>query len=271
MISIIYLKVRYEINLNMESIKFRYKKGKFYMIGINELTEFVNENEIENKIINKFEKSFQDYIKKNKQKINKIFTYAELKRENISNVSLFRVFLEIDDWLNDKNTYIIVLSTICDLENDEIGYYKLFYNLTGEYIGDEIIIDAIEHNPYKVVLSRVNEGALHNFLCVDKINQFVKKYEIEKQIINCFWKCFNNYKNYPDNKENFLQSFSDYEDNLINICLDKVSLQINEINSIADENIVAHSFINFKNEEIGYYKLFYNLSGEIIDDVLVIY
>lgn len=241
------------------------------MIGINELTKFINENEIEKKILNKFEKSFQDYIKKNKQKINEIFTDTELKREDISNVSLFRVFLEIDDWLNTKNTYIIVLSTICDLDDDEIGYYKVFYNLSGEYIGDEITIDAIDHNPSKVVLAQMHEGGLHNFSCIDKINQFLKKYDIETQIIYCFWECFNNYKNDPDNKENFLQSFSKYEDHLISICLDKVSLQINEINSIADENIVAFSFINFKNKEIGYYKLFYNLYGEIIDDVLVIY
>ncbi|SHH36909.1 hypothetical protein [Tepidibacter thalassicus] len=101
------------------------------------------------------------------------------------------------------------------------------------------------------------------------LRKFAKQHKIEKEIVNRFWKCFENYQN--SKKEEFLEFFPNYKKNLINVGLYRLALQINEWPDIGNENIIAYSPITFNGNEVGMYKLIYDLSGEIIDDVFVIY
>ncbi|MGG4499043.1 hypothetical protein [Brevibacillus reuszeri] len=109
------------------------------------------------------------------------------------------------------------------------------------------------------------------------LKQWCLTHEVETRSINSFWNGFRNYQS--EVTEEFNSVFGvDFKTEDLTISLKEVALFIDRW----DENItyedISYGFdyvasyipIVYKNKKLGWYKLLFNLDGEIFDDFFVI-
>ncbi|MEK4046905.1 hypothetical protein NSU18_25170 [Paenibacillus sp. FSL H8-0048] len=99
------------------------------------------------------------------------------------------------------------------------------------------------------------------------INEWARSFDVESTALSYCLKCVNNY--FKDSPEDVKLYFGEY-------CSEKLKLELKKIYVIIDwreseySHIVALVPIVYDGKEIGRYELFFRMSGEIYDDLLVV-
>ena len=107
-----------------------------------------------------------------------------------------------------------------------------------------------------------------------ELKQWIKENNIRQRTIESFWRCFANYK--TDNPNQYAEYFSDFDKDSLVLWMNKIVLKImnwdnfEEEGNHNDEYVEAYLSIEYKNEDIGYYSLLFNFSGESFDDYFVL-
>ncbi|MDQ2087658.1 hypothetical protein RBH29_14600 [Herbivorax sp. ANBcel31] len=104
---------------------------------------------------------------------------------------------------------------------------------------------------------------------VKELKKFMKKYNIEAKGVEYFYDYFNEYKN--EHPEEFNELFDCYDSSKIETWLHSVSLKGYNWPELDYCNVVIELKVLYNDEEIGVYQLFYDLNGNITDDVLRIH
>ena len=103
---------------------------------------------------------------------------------------------------------------------------------------------------------------------------WVNEQNVWQRTIDGFWHCFENYK--KEETEEYEQYFHDFHSDLLTLCKSQVALKIKDWNSIDNEYNENLEFVEavldlfYKDENIGYYSLLFNFSGETFDDYFVL-
>lgn len=85
-----------------------------------------------------------------------------------------------------------------------------------------------------------------------------------------FWVCFENYK--KEDPEEFTEYFGDFDRAFLILKKEQIALKIkNDPPSIEHEEYVeAYIDLEYKEDDIGYYSMLFNFSGESFDDYFVL-
>ncbi|TVX93799.1 hypothetical protein [Paenibacillus agilis] len=107
----------------------------------------------------------------------------------------------------------------------------------------------------------------------NELKEWANNNDIKKQVVDCFWKCLENYMN--EDPSEFEEYFKEYNSELIELVYYKLSMSIRNWDTFETDYNENCEFIEviikiqYNNKYIGYYKLLYNFGGEIFDDYLV--
>jgi len=111
--------------------------------------------------------------------------------------------------------------------------------------------------PYELMDDTVE---LKNWITINRVEEKVKE---------SFEECFQSYR--IASPDEFSSYFGEFEASLLEIKMQKICLNINDWRESEEEQIVAFAPIIYKEEELGIYKLFFDLDGQITDDVMIMY
>lgn len=100
------------------------------------LEKLVKDNEIENRSICMFWKSFEDY---KEEESNEFFQVFNNYIKEVLRISIKEISLTIMDWPECRRVNIITCIPVI-YNNTEVGVYKAVYALTGEVEDDYLVI-----------------------------------------------------------------------------------------------------------------------------------
>ncbi|QGQ93780.1 hypothetical protein EHS13_02100 [Paenibacillus psychroresistens] len=108
---------------------------------------------------------------------------------------------------------------------------------------------------------------------INELRKWSLENEIEKKSIDGFWYCFNNYKN--DDPQECREVFGeDFDESQLNIQLKNVALFIDRWDESKEYDAISYQFdyavsyipIEYKNKNLGVYRMLFKLNGESFDD-----
>lgn len=105
-------------------------------------------------------------------------------------------------------------------------------------------------------------------ITTEDFKRWVDKNNIQDRTFENFKKCFEDYR--KEYIEEFNEYFSDFDYNYLEIHLEGIDLRIKNPYDAEGDKIISNVFILYNNNYVGKYKLIFNLSGDIIDDVFVL-
>lgn len=102
---------------------------------------------------------------------------------------------------------------------------------------------------------------------VKELKEFLQKHDIESNVVKYFYEYFNSYRD--EESEEFNEVYKNYDLSKIETCIYSVILRRYNWPEFDYCNIVITLRVKCGDKKIGDYKLFYELNGEIVDDMLV--
>jgi hypothetical protein len=100
-----------------------------------------------------------------------------------------------------------------------------------------------------------------------KFKIWIEKNNIINQTFSNFKECFELYQKQQPNE--FFKNFGEFSDSKLEVYLYSIDLRVNCLESIDDE-IISTIRIRYDGKYLGQYRLVFDLSGNIVDDVFVI-
>ncbi|WP_429843377.1 hypothetical protein [Brevibacillus sp. FIR094] len=109
------------------------------------------------------------------------------------------------------------------------------------------------------------------------LKQWCLEHDVETRSINAFWYCFRNYQ--CEDTEEFKSVFGEeFKEEDLTVALKEVALLIDRWDNDATYTAISYGFdyvvsyvpIVFKEKKLGWYRLLFNLEGEIFDDFFII-
>lgn len=99
-----------------------------------------------------------------------------------------------------------------------------------------------------------------------ELKSFIEKYSIDKVVINCLESYLIEYQ--KEHFEEFDMIFPYYSFSKISTWIHSISYRAYNWPELDYINIVVELIVSYEENDIGCYQLFYDLEGEIVDDVL---
>lgn len=110
---------------------------------------------------------------------------------------------------------------------------------------------------------------MFTILDIDQIKSLIDKWQIEKETIEKFLICFNNYS--IEQKEEFYSYFGEFEQTRLEYYIKKISVELKNFPEFDYNHLVSYLWFEYKGKVVGEFRLLFTLNGEIYDNNLIMY
>ncbi|MEK5332838.1 hypothetical protein [Lysinibacillus sp. FSL W8-0992] len=105
-------------------------------------------------------------------------------------------------------------------------------------------------------------------LNIEQFRNLIEHWNIEKQTIEQFWIGFNIYR--FDQEDEFCSIFGEFIQGDVDYYFIKISLELRNFPELVNQ-VVSYLSIEYKGENVGEFRVYFNLDGKISDFDLILY
>lgn len=106
-----------------------------------------------------------------------------------------------------------------------------------------------------------------------ELRKWAETHSIESRTVQSFWENFNGYK--EEQEDEFIKNFGkDFDENKLDINMDKIALFIdawsgNTSTQYGFDYVISYIPIYYDDEQLGEFRMYFNLDGKHFDDFFV--